>query len=176
MRIEIKFVGVPRHFARQNTEFIVAATIKGLREMGGVDFQPTQVAFTLAREPHPGEFERFFSCPSSSAAQRISSAFRMRRSPFPWSTRDQHLLEALRPICEEAAKECNTAYGTLRSSVENEVQKLSPHGKANRQRVAKALGLTERTLAQKLGSGPIKVLAWVRIDGFIGEAGGFAYD
>jgi AraC-like DNA-binding protein len=26
-----------------------------------------------------------------------------------------------------------------------------PHGKANRQRVAKALGLTERTLAQKLG-------------------------
>src|SRR5271169_1619211 len=30
-------------------------------------------------------------------------------------------------------------------------QKLLPHGKANRQRVAKALGLTERTLAQKLG-------------------------
>jgi AraC-like DNA-binding protein len=28
---------------------------------------------------------------------------------------------------------------------------LLPHGKANRQRVAKALGLTERTLAQKLG-------------------------
>jgi AraC-like DNA-binding protein len=31
------------------------------------------------------------------------------------------------------------------------VQKLLPHGKANRQRVAKVLGLTERTLAQKLG-------------------------
>jgi AraC-like DNA-binding protein len=28
---------------------------------------------------------------------------------------------------------------------------MPPHGKANRQRVAKALGLTERTLAQKLG-------------------------
>ena len=28
---------------------------------------------------------------------------------------------------------------------------MQPHGKANRQRVAKALGLTERTLAQKLG-------------------------
>jgi AraC-like DNA-binding protein len=28
---------------------------------------------------------------------------------------------------------------------------LLPHGKANRQTVAKALGLTERTLAQKLG-------------------------
>ena len=60
------------------------------------------------------------------------------------------MLEALQPICEEAAKERNTAYGTLRSSVESEVQKLLPHGKANRQNVAKALGLTERTLAQKL--------------------------
>jgi AraC-like DNA-binding protein len=28
---------------------------------------------------------------------------------------------------------------------------LLPHGKANRHRVARALGLTERTLAQKLG-------------------------
>ena len=61
------------------------------------------------------------------------------------------MLDALRPICEEAAKERNTAHGTLRSLVENEVQKLLPHGKANRQRVAKALALTERTLAQKLG-------------------------
>jgi hypothetical protein len=54
MTIEVKFIGVPRHFAWQNTEFIVAATIKGLREMAGRDFQPTQVGFTLAGEPDPG--------------------------------------------------------------------------------------------------------------------------
>src|SRR5262249_42113371 len=63
MTIEIKFVGVPRHFAWQNTEFIVAAMIKGLREMAGRDFQPTQVGFTLAREPDRAKFERFFGCP-----------------------------------------------------------------------------------------------------------------
>jgi hypothetical protein len=68
LRIEIKFVGVPRHFAWQNTEFIVASLIKGLREMAGRDFRPTQVGFTLAREPDSGEFERFFGCRSSSAA------------------------------------------------------------------------------------------------------------
>jgi hypothetical protein len=59
-------------------------------------------------------------------------------------------LETLQPICEEAGKERNTPCGTLRASVENEVQKLLPHGRANRQRVAKALGLSERTLSQKL--------------------------
>jgi hypothetical protein len=41
---------------------------------------------------------------------------------------------------DEAAKERNTPKRTLRASVENEVQKLLPHGKAKRQTVANALG------------------------------------
>jgi len=60
------------------------------------------------------------------------------------------LLETLQPICDEAARERSTARGTLRSLVENEVQKLLPHGKANRQSVAEALGLSARTLSQRL--------------------------
>jgi hypothetical protein len=122
MTIEVKFIGVPRHFAWQNTEFIVAATIKGLREMAGGDFQPTQVAFTLAREPDPGEFERFFGCPIQFSGSADQFSFSNETLAIPLVTRDQHLLEALRPICEEAAKERNTAYGRLRSSVENELQ------------------------------------------------------
>jgi AraC-like DNA-binding protein len=69
---------------------------------------------------------------------------------FPLVTKDVHLLEALRPICEEAARDRKTVRGTLRSLVENEVQKLLHHGKANRERVAKALGLSERMLSQGL--------------------------
>jgi AraC-like DNA-binding protein len=66
----------------------------------------------------------------------------------PLITEDHYLLETLRPICEEAAKERKTVRGTLRSLVENEVQKILHHGKASRQRVA--LGLSERTLSQGL--------------------------
>ena len=60
------------------------------------------------------------------------------------------MLETLQPVCDEAARKRSTAVGTLRASVENEVQKLLPHGKARRQNIAKALGLSERTLARKL--------------------------
>ena len=155
MRIEIKFVGVPRHFAWQNTEFIVAAIIKGLREMAGRDFLPTRVGFTLAREPDRAEFERFFGCPVAFSGSADHFSLSNETLAIPLVTRDQHLLETLRPICEEAAKERNTTYGTLRSSVENEVQKLLPHGKANRQGVAKALGLTERTLTQNSLARPV---------------------
>jgi hypothetical protein len=119
--------------------------------MVGREFRSTQVAFTLARASDPREFGRFFGCPVefSGSADRFSLS--NATLAIPLNTRDQHLLETLRPVCDEAANERNTAYGTLRSSVENEVQKLLPHGKANRQRVANALGLTERTLSQKLG-------------------------
>ena len=58
MIVETTFVGLPRHFAWQNTEFVVAATIKALREMAGRDFQPMRVTFTLARNSELPEFER----------------------------------------------------------------------------------------------------------------------
>lgn len=70
MRIEIKFVGVPRHFAWQNTEFIVASLIKGLREMAGRDFRPMQVGFTLAREPDSTEVRTLLWLPRQ--VQRLS--------------------------------------------------------------------------------------------------------
>jgi Arabinose-binding domain of AraC transcription regulator, N-term len=62
MVTEIKFVGLPRHFAWQNTEFTIASMIKGLRVMTGRHFQPAQVTFTLARHSEVREFERFFGC------------------------------------------------------------------------------------------------------------------
>jgi AraC-like DNA-binding protein len=150
MIVETTFVGLPRHFAWQNTEFVMAATIRALREMAGQDLRPMQVAFTLARHSELREFERFFGCPVEFSARADQFILSNETLGIPLVTEDHHLLEALRPICEEAAKERKTVRGTLRSLVENEVQKVLHHGKANRQRVAKALGLSERTLSQGL--------------------------
>jgi AraC-like DNA-binding protein len=152
MIIETTFVGLPRHFAWQNTEFVMAATIRALREMAGQDFRPMQVAFTLAGYSDPREFERFFGCPVEFSARADQFILSNDTLAIPLVTEDHHLLETLRPICEEAAKERKTVRGTLRSLVENEVQKVLHHGKANRQRVAKALGLSERTLSQGLAA------------------------
>jgi AraC-like DNA-binding protein len=148
--VQTKFVGLPRHFAWQNAEFVIAAMVKGLREIAGRDFRPTQVTFTLARHTGLREFERFFGCPVEFSATADQFVLSKETLAIPLVTQDPDLLETLQPICEEAAKERNTAQGTLQSLVENEVQKALPHGRANRQRVAKALGLSERTLSQRL--------------------------
>ena len=143
--VETTFVGLPRHFAWQNTEFVMAATIRALREMAGQNFRPMRVASTLARYSDQRQFERFFGCPVEFSARADQFILSNDTLAILLVTKDHHLLETLRPICEEAAKERKTVRGTLRSLVENEVQKVLHHGKANRQRVAKALGLSERS-------------------------------
>jgi AraC-like DNA-binding protein len=144
--IEVNFVGLSRHHFRQNAEFILAANLKGMRENVGRNVRPIRVMFAHPRNSNLQEFERFFGCPVEYGSASDQWAFSNETLAVPLISGDPYLLQTLQPFCDER----NTAAGTLRSSVENEAQKLLPHGKANRQNVARALGMSERTLSRKL--------------------------
>jgi AraC-like DNA-binding protein len=148
--IEVTFVALSRHHFRQNAEFVLAANLKGMRDNVGRNVRPTSVAFAHTRSSDLQEFERFFGCPVEYGAPSDQWSFSKETLALPLLTGDPYLLETLRPFCDEAAKERNTPKGTLRASVENEVQKLLPHGKAKRQTVARPLAMSERTLSRKL--------------------------
>jgi AraC-like DNA-binding protein len=148
--VEFIFVGVSRHRVRQNAEFGIAAVIKALREIAGRNIHPTQVSFAHAGESNRRELERFFGCAVEFGASIDQLTFSNEILALPLLTQDRHLLDTLEPICDEAAKERNTAKGTLRASVENEVQRLLHHGNAQREAVAKKLAMSTRTLARKL--------------------------
>ena len=136
--------------AKQATEFGVALTIKALREIAGRRVHPTRLSFVHGRNSDLRSFDRFFGCPVEFGASCDQFAFSHEKLALPLVTRDRYLLETLQPFCDEAARERHTPVGTLRAQVENEVQKLLPHGKAKRPNVAKLLGLSERTLTRKL--------------------------
>jgi AraC-like DNA-binding protein len=148
--VELTFVGVSRRLARQNAEFGMAAAIKALREIVGRNIHPTRVSFAHAGNSNRRELERFFGCPVEFGASIDQIALSNETLALPLITEDRHLLEALEPICDEAAKQRNTAGGTLRASVENEVQRLLHHGTAQRETVAKKLAMSTRTLARRL--------------------------
>jgi AraC-like DNA-binding protein len=148
--VEFNFVGLSRHHFRQNAEFVLAANLKGMRENVGRNIRPIRVTFAHPRNSHLPEFERFFGCPVEYGSASDQWSFSNETLAVPLISGDPYLLETLQPFCDQAARERNTAVGTLRSSVENELQKLLPHGKANRQTVARALGMSERTLSRKL--------------------------
>ena len=96
------------------------------------------------------EFERFFGCPVEFGAPNTVFQISADALRLPLITADPKLLRVLRPYCDAAATERNVKPGTLRSAVEAEVEKLLPHGKAKAENVAKALGLSLRTLARRL--------------------------
>jgi AraC-like DNA-binding protein len=147
---EITFGDQSRHSAKQVAEFATAIILKGVREVVGRNICPMYVSFAHGRTSDLQTFERFFRCSVEFGASRNQLAFSHETLALALVTEDRHLLETLQPLCDEAAKERCTAVGTLRAAVENEAQKLLPHGKARRHWVAKSLGHSERTLTRKL--------------------------
>jgi AraC-like DNA-binding protein len=150
--VELHLVGVPRLRAGQNTEFGIAVIVKSLREITGRNIHPTKITFIHMRGPGFPEFERFCGCPVEFGGSSDQLVLSNQSLAVPLITEDLHLLDVLRPICDEAAKLRETAPGSLRALVENEAQKLLPHGKAQRHNVANKLAMSTRTLARRLAS------------------------
>ena len=148
--VEISFVGIPRHRARQITEFQIALALKIFREITGRDIRPIRVACAHVRNADLREIQRAFGCPVEFGAPSDQLEFSNETFALSLVTGDPHLLETLRPFCDEAARARHTASGSIRASVENEVQRLLPHGQANAEAVAKVLAVSVRTLSRRL--------------------------
>ena len=155
--VEIGFVGLKRPLGRQGAEFLMAVTLRHLRELVGRDIRPIRAAFAHARNADLPEFARFFGCPAEfgravdQGAASDMLEFSNAAVTAPLLTADPTLLKALfEPFCDVGAKARRTASNTLRAAVEKEVEKLLPHGKAQRRTVAKALAMSTRTLSRRL--------------------------
>jgi AraC-like DNA-binding protein len=163
--VEFDFFRLSRHRVRQNAEFGIAVILKALREAAGRNISPTKAAFAGERNAGLREFERFYGCPVEFGASPDRLAFSNETLALPLVTGDRYLLKTLRPICDAAARERATPKGTLRDAVENEVQRLLPHGKAQREEVATALAMSTRTFSRRLaeeGTGFDEVVDEVR--------------
>ena len=148
--VEASFSGIARHRVKQNAEFEFAVVVKAIQEITGLNVCPTHVTCVHGRTTNLKEFERFYGCPVEFAASSDQIGFSNETLALPLITEDPHLLETLRPFCEEAARARNTTQWTIRAAVENEIQRLLPHGRARAEIVAKALAMSSRTLTRRL--------------------------
>ncbi len=151
--VEFKFAGVSQQRVRQNTEFWLAMIIKTCRGMTGRQISPIRVACPHVRHGDLRRFERAYGCPVEFGAPSGQLAFSNETLALPLVTKDPHLLEMLRPIGEEAANARNkNAVGSVRASVENEIQRLLPYAQARAETVARALAVSVRTLSRRLSA------------------------
>jgi AraC-like DNA-binding protein len=148
--MDVHLVGVPRFLATQNAELAIAMILKCLRVITGRSVHPTRISLVHVRCSDFREFQRFCGCPVEFGGPTDELVFSSETLAVPLITEDLRLLDVLRPVCDEAAKQRETPSGSLRALVENEALKLLPHGGAQRHIVARKLAISTRTLARRL--------------------------
>lgn len=135
---------------RQFVEFGASGLLFALREVSNIDVRPELVTFHHARNTHLREFEQFFGCKVVFGAGRNSVRFRASDLALPLKTADDELYTILRNCCEQALQVKARNTPPLIVDVEHAISSRLNQGEANQENVARALGMSSRTLSRRL--------------------------
>ena len=146
------YVGVSRHLDRHQMEFWMTALVRVCRELTGLRLVPSRLRLIHLRAHRPAEFSEFFGDDIEFVAAVDEIAFAKRVGHLPLVGADPYLNTLLVRYCEEALSHALSNGGSFRSSVENTIVPLLPHGKARAAEVARRLGVSQRTFARRLST------------------------
>jgi AraC-like DNA-binding protein len=144
------YVGVSRHLDRHQIEFWMVALVRMCRQLTGHRMVPTRVRLTHHRDSTSSEFTEFFGGDLEFGAAIDEIAFASSIKQMPVVSADPYLNRILIAYCEEALSLRPKKSGSFRSSVENAIVPLLPHGKARAGEIARRLGASQRTFARRL--------------------------
>jgi AraC-like DNA-binding protein len=141
---------IPRHSDRLFVEYGYAVVLRAFRELTDRNVSPKAVTFIHSRNTNKAELDRFYGCPVRFNATADTMVLPTELLSTLILTSDKYLLQILKDACEEVLAKRGKISGTLRAMVENEIAQLLPHGKAQVEKVASNLGMSDRTLARRL--------------------------
>ena len=148
--IRFNYVGVSRHLDRHQIEFFTTLLVRVCRQLTGLRLVPTRARFTHRRDGHYPGFAEFFGCNGDFGASVDELVFAPTLKDMPVVGADPYLNKLLIAHCEETLSRRSTNRGSFRSSVENAIVPLLPHGTARASEIARRLGLSQRTFARRL--------------------------
>lgn len=152
VRLRFSYVGVSRHRDRHQIEFWATALVQICRTLTGTDLSPIRVCLAHPRCGASGHLESFFGCEVTFACDHDEVAFARGAPQIRLVEAEPYLNELLVQYCEEALSWRVNPVSPIRASVENAIAPLLPHGRARAGEVARALGMSERTLARRLAA------------------------
>jgi AraC-like DNA-binding protein len=145
------YVGVNRETDRHQIEFWLVTAVRICRQVTDTRLAPRRVGIKHRRDEIPSEFKTFFGCDVEFGADGDEIIFPATVASLPIVGRDQYLNDLLRKYAEAALADRAQAPTTLRSTIEDAVTQLLPHGKANLTNVSRDLAIGSRTLTRRLG-------------------------
>jgi AraC-like DNA-binding protein len=163
----IEYVGVSRHRDRQQIESFATLLVRMCRQLTGLPLVPSRVQFMHPREAVAPEVFEFFGRIVEFGAPTDEIVFPIIVKSTPIVTADPYLHRLLIAYCEDALSRRRVLGGPFRSTVENAIAPLLPHGKVQAGEIARRLGMSQRTFARRLSSERATfsdVLSQLRID------------
>ena len=145
-----RYVGVSRHTDRHQIEFWLVCVARVVRHLSGRRLAPVRVRIAHMRKPIPAVFTEYLGSDVVFGARTDEIILDRRIVDLPVISADPHLNSLLLDYCEQALMHRRRRRGSFRSSVENAIAPLLPHGKPRAETVARELGLGSRTLARRL--------------------------
>ena len=148
--ITIDYVGVSRHLDRHQMEFLMTTLVRLCRQLAGLRLVPSRVRFTHHRESSSPAFAEFFGNDVEFGAAADEVVFATAIKTMPVVSADPYLSKLLISYSDEALSRRPASRSSFRSSVENTIVPLLPHGKGRAGEIAPRLGLSQRTFARRL--------------------------
>jgi len=150
---------------RQYVEFAASGLVHALRQVSNRKICPEMVTFRHARNADTVEFDRYFGCDVRFGTPENSYRFKASDLALPLMTADDELYKILRNCCENTLQIKARNVPPLIVQVERMISDRLTKGEATQEDVARALGMSPRTLSRRLadeGVSFFKVLEGLR--------------
>jgi len=150
--ITLEYVGIERRSDRHQIEFWLVSLVRLCRQLTNRRLVPRRIKVVHHRKSTPAEFRSLLGCEIEFGSSVDEIVFPETVNLMPIGSADPYLNDLLTKLCEDALAHRAPERTTLRSSVENAMAPLLPHGKARATEIARRIGMSHRTLARKLAS------------------------
>jgi AraC-like DNA-binding protein len=150
--VRFNYFGVPRHADRHQIEFWTVALVRIIRHVTGVNLPLRRVTFVHRGLRASKDLNAALGCAIAYGERQDEITFASSAANLALAHADPYLHELLVGYCEQALSYRDRPPEALRTRVENEIAPLLPHGKARIAVVARALDMSQRTLARRLAA------------------------
>jgi AraC-like DNA-binding protein len=150
-RVQLSYVGVPRHMDRHLMESLAVTLLRLCRQLVGKKIVPSAASFVHHRSDGR-KMARVFGCDVGFGAHEDAMSFEAGVMDLPLVGYDPYLNDLMVKSCEEAIAVRASNVGPFRTMVENTIAPLLPHAEAKAKTVARMLGVSERTFARRLAA------------------------
>jgi AraC-like DNA-binding protein len=134
---------------RQYVEFAIAGLVSDLRELTRLQLCPENLEFQHSRARHIREIEKYFGCSVSFGCGRNRVVFKQTTLEVPLQTADNHLHRVLTKLGAQVLVG-NANKSSLLVSLEREIGDRLASGTASQEQIARAMGMSARSLSRKL--------------------------